>query len=81
MGRTDLSNSGWERSRPLLPPEIGQRAGAGRRRGGDSVLAGVAAIAVAGIVLALLFLPRRAAPMTATDDELAALEDEAVVGG
>jgi hypothetical protein len=40
-----------------------------------------AAIAVAGVVLALSFLPGRTAAATATKDEPVALEDEAVVGG
>jgi hypothetical protein len=40
-----------------------------------------AAIAVAGVVLALVFLPGRAAAATATKAQPAALEDEVSVRG
>jgi hypothetical protein len=49
--------------------------------GMDVMLWVCAGIAVAGIVLALVFLPGRAAAAAATQAEPAALEDEAVVRG
>ena len=48
--------------------------------GMDVMLMVCAAIAAAGIVLALVFLPGRAGVAPATPAEPAALEDEAVVG-
>ena len=49
--------------------------------GMDGMLWACAAIAVAGMVLALIFVPGRAATPTATKAEPATLEDEIVVGG
>jgi len=71
--------AGVEAARRLGSPSLLGSVRAAFVDGMDVMLWACAAIAVAGVVLALVFLPGRTAAATATKDEPAAMEDDVVI--